>query len=523
MNKFFTVLLMIVAASLTPVKAQKQPQLMPMEELRKELAEALKNREQSIQKAVQTVDSLKTELARAEDPEQSYRLTAAVASRYVDLQLDSAVAYSRRLMASPNPRYQTCGQMLLCRVLPLEGRDIEAVSLYNSIDTVGMNLEALRFYHLTGESIWRSLSLTADTAVFDHNWASHSRALVDLLDERDLLRNRSVALANCNTGHPTVESANLLNIIYSAQATPRLKADATLLLGQLCQREHIRESNEELHYLMQSALGELSEGITTGLGLPTLGVALYVRGEYDLTFDVMNAALANAVYSGDTMISALLAPYAGFMRQVTERKTALYQWLFVGATTLFLAALAFGVILARRCRRLKKSAAATARADSPLDERQRSFTLDYLNLYASINERIEEAMRTFRRKLSAGQIEEVHRLMKSNKLMDDQSRLFNETFDRTTLILMPDFVQQVNSLLQPDKQLVCEPGQLSTELRILALARLGIDETAMISRFLGLSHNTIYTYRNRLRSRALDRDLFMEQIAGIGGGAEKKP
>ena len=44
---------------------------------------------------------------------------------------------------------------------------------------------------------------------------------------------------------------------------------------------------------------------------------------------------------------------------------------------------------------------------------------------------------------------------------------------------------------------------------------LGITDTAKLAQVLNLSVNTIYTYRNRLRSRALDRDQFETRLAAL--------
>lgn len=46
--------------------------------------------------------------------------------------------------------------------------------------------------------------------------------------------------------------------------------------------------------------------------------------------------------------------------------------------------------------------------------------------------------------------------------------------------------------------------------------RLGFDDSSRIAKFMGLSINTIYAYRNRLRSRAIDRDSFESDIMKIG-------
>lgn len=122
-----------------------------------------------------------------------------------------------------------------------------------------------------------------------------------------------------------------------------------------------------------------------------------------------------------------------------------------------------------------------------------------------------------RRKLSAGQIESLHAALKSNKILDEQTRLFYDVFDNTVTDLIPNFVDEVNRLLQPDKRIATPaPKQLTMELRIIAFSRLGIEDTALVARFLRLSLNTIYTYRNKLRSRAIDRDGFDEAIKHIG-------
>ena len=86
---------------------------------------------------------------------------------------------------------------------------------------------------------------------------------------------------------------------------------------------------------------------------------------------------------------------------------------------------------------------------------------------------------------------------------------FFEVFDSEFLKAFPDFIERLNSLLQPDKQVKLLSGDRFTpELRIAAFIRLGITDSSRISGVLNLSLNTIYTYRNRLRSRAIDRDNF---------------
>lgn len=148
---------------------------------------------------------------------------------------------------------------------------------------------------------------------------------------------------------------------------------------------------------------------------------------------------------------------------------------------------------------------------------RRALTVDFLILHADALEKFSGTLDSVRRKLKAGRTGEVQTMLRDGTLMDNHAKTFNRTFDRAILKLYPDFIDQVNRLLQEDKQIeLPEPGHLTTELRVLAFSCIGIDDTAMIAQFLQLSHNTIYTYRNRMRAKALDRETFDKAIQSIG-------
>ena len=121
------------------------------------------------------------------------------------------------------------------------------------------------------------------------------------------------------------------------------------------------------------------------------------------------------------------------------------------------------------------------------------------------------------RKISTGATDELYRLTKSGRFAEEESRDFYDTFDKAFLHIHPDFVAQVNSLLREDSRI--DPGAdggLNTDLRILAFVRLGVSDSVKIAQALNYSVNTIYSYRNRLRNRALNRDSFDDDIMNIG-------
>ncbi|KAA3139053.1 hypothetical protein F2A05_13675, partial [Alistipes onderdonkii] len=79
-------------------------------------------------------------------------------------------------------------------------------------------------------------------------------------------------------------------------------------------------------------------------------------------------------------------------------------------------------------------------------------------------------------------------------------------------------VEQVNALLEePARFPVRADRTLPTELRILAVMRLGITDSGRIAGFLNCASATVYTYRTKLRNSALgSRSDFETRIKLIG-------
>lgn len=140
----------------------------------------------------------------------------------------------------------------------------------------------------------------------------------------------------------------------------------------------------------------------------------------------------------------------------------------------------------------------------------------FLNLCSIYMDKLNQFCKIANRKISTGKVDDLYRMTKSGKFVDEQSREFYEVFDNAFLHLYPDFVSEVNKLLRDDSKIVLKDGELlNTELRILAFTRLGIEDSTRIAQVLNYSLNTIYAYRNRLKARATDRTNFEANVMKI--------
>ena len=146
---------------------------------------------------------------------------------------------------------------------------------------------------------------------------------------------------------------------------------------------------------------------------------------------------------------------------------------------------------------------------------------EYITLYLNKCRKYLEAQEILRNqlfKLAQGhQWDELYKKLKSSEILASEKERFYADFDELFLNLYPDFIRQFNSLLKPEAQIVPKNGEkLTTELRIFALIKLGIDDSSQIAKFLSYSLTTIYNYRSRVRNNALEsKDDFETKVLAL--------
>ena len=105
--------------------------------------------------------------------------------------------------------------------------------------------------------------------------------------------------------------------------------------------------------------------------------------------------------------------------------------------------------------------------------------------------------------------------IRNTESLDAEVETFYNNFDETFLYLFPDFVKNLNEQLRDDEQ-YSVTQHLTTELRVFALMRLGVNDLDEIADFLRCSPKTVLNYRSRLRQKArIDKDELDRWISGI--------
>lgn len=310
-------------------------------------------------------------------------------------------------------------------------------------------------------------------------------------------------------------SAILNDVVETVPVEEWPYSAAAMMLGDYYKSTGQRD--EAIRAYAMGAISDIRNANYHGRSIIFLARELYDKGDISRAYNYLTNALDFSLKVGSKFnqmeLSDALKPVSDDYRRVENRRM-----IIIGAMTLvLLVALDFILRILFSLRNEKKILRQTNQKLAAANEAKELYIGQYLSLCSTFLEQLEDFARTCRRKITAGQVEDLLSFIKSGKTLEQQRAAFYDIFDDTFIHIYPTFVKDVNALLQPDKQIVITgASQLIPELRILAFQRLGIDDTAKVARFLGLSMNTIYTYRNKLRSRAKDRDTFDRDVMNIG-------
>ena len=128
-------------------------------------------------------------------------------------------------------------------------------------------------------------------------------------------------------------------------------------------------------------------------------------------------------------------------------------------------------------------------------------------------ERLKNLRKLVIRKIKTNQQNELLSTLSSSRQSDEESQNFFSQFDKIFLSLYPSFVKELNTLLLPEAQIQFkEDNELTPTLRVAALIRLGVTESAKIAGILSYSPQTIYNYRSTLKNSAIDKEHFEENL-----------
>ena len=306
------------------------------------------------------------------------------------------------------------------------------------------------------------------------------------------------------------------------------------------------DRDKQMEYLIKSAESDLEGCIRENTSLRAIADRLFDEGDIDRAYRYMRVAVDDANFYGTRLrniqASGIVPKILNAYQTKQEQGNRKMMWL-LGVISLIALLMVVGVVaiyqLLKRYRRLNEQKKAINEqlrqvngqlhytveqlheSNALLQEREKlkeEYIARFLALSSRFIDRGEEQRKALYRLYRDRKTEELARELKSTHSGNENAQLFYENFDNAFLNIFPNFVDEVNKLLQEGGKIEVKQGKrLTTESRVLALIRIGITDNQSIANILRASLTTIYTYRSKLKARALDKDSFETQVKGIDG------
>ena len=470
--------------------------------------------------------------------EERYKIYDKIYDEYYQYNLDSAIVYAKKKSALAThitpPGYRIDAAIDLAERYILSGVHVDAIRLLDSIDTASLDTAFLARYFHTRQSLYEDMAGTADDPElkleYDGMRKRYRELRLQQLDSSDIeyLYVRSEIMREQGRGEEIL--SRLLQKCESPDTDLHQKAILNYITANIYRQAG--DSLKVIYYYAVSAINDLSTPVNDYLSLRELATMLYRAGDIERAYsyitrsvqDIMTAHSRLNIQSTVDILPIITSAYESQLKDRHRQLTFMLVWLSLLLAMLVCAML----IIARERGKTRKKNDLLRQANAKLKNFNRmlleandikeAYLLKYMDLCSTYIDNIENYRSQLRKTAKTGGFEKIMENLRSANYTDAVLHDFYAEFDATFLKLFPDFVSQLNAMLQPDKRLkdTSADGILTTELRVMALIRLGINDSTKIAHFLRRSLSTIYNYRVKIRNAATeDRDNFESRVMHI--------
>jgi hypothetical protein len=294
--------------------------------------------------------------------------------------------------------------------------------------------------------------------------------------------------------------------------------------------EMLGEKEKSIDFFARSAISDEVSVVREYTSLIRLAQLLFEMGDLERSNLYINLALEDANFFGSRqrkiqileVLPLIKAQQLGLIKQKRDQWiifTSLLLVLLIGCIWLIIRNIRQTRHIRLNENRLEQLNHDLERKKKDLEEAQ-IIKEEYIGHFFQSNTRIINKIEKIFKEIEKGAAEkkvaDIKFQLSQFKPEIEKKRLLKE-FDKAFLSIFPNFVKDINELLDEGQQFSNEDDfSLNTELRIFALIRMGLINNELIARTLGYSVNTVYTYKTKMRNKSnLSSEEFDKAIRNI--------
>ncbi|MBR0188157.1 MAG: transcriptional regulator [Prevotella sp.] len=505
------------------------------------------------------ISETKRALAFETTPKNKYQINFQLYELYRAFVSDSAMYHLTECIKLADQLGDASGAVKCRALMAIRCSNIgmydEALNTLDSIHPVGIDTLSLGIYYEAYNNVYSELAYYTRLAHMKQTYqakADHYKQLMmDILPPT--YETRFLRLEQEAQGEGDLEKGMRINDAWLKTVEPGSHPYALVALYRYIEYKLRGDKPQMMHWLVESVLADIRNAAMDQGSMWELANELMLNGDIDKASSYISFTSDCANRYGSRQrnwqIAPLLTTIAKNYKTKSEHTTNQLRMLLVAISLLLL--LLLGVLFFLRRRNLQLDAArmalkgkndelATANSqlatqteelstlnsqlsslNSQLSESNRvkeEYIGRFMSLCSQYIDKLDDYRKMVNKKMKNKELEDLFRMSKSTELKEKELEELYQNFDSVFLHLFPNFVNDFNALLQDDMQVhPKEENRLTTEIRIFALIRLGIEDSSKIAEFLHYSVNTIYNYRARIKNGALDnRESFERRIKQLG-------
>ena len=480
-------------------------------------------------------------------PEQQYDLNQRLYDEYVAYKFDSAFYYIEKnvnaLSASADHDRFAASAVRMAHILAVTGLFDRARRLLDKVNPDSISdQQKIAYYTQQSElNLYRSEMAQFTNYFYDYiNRAQYYRQLVMQIapkDSYDYVFNRATYI--CEAGD-TEEAIRILEAyLNKTEQGTRIYSIITSTLAFFYQNKGVSEKQE--YYLLLSAISDERSAIRENNSLRSLSELLMDRGNYDDAYRYLLQAISEAKFYGSRIRLMQVGRMAPQILQLydaertrTQQRTSLLLMVISFISIILAGIIVYTLILYRKKhaaglkiiemnKMLASHSEEIESVNTQMKEANRikeEYIGRFLELSSQLISDSEQRLKQLNRLARERKLEELYAELKTMEPVNKGIRKFHSHFDTAFLNIYPNFISEVNNLLNPECRFDVEQDgtpvkHLSTELRVLALIRLDITDNQEIADILRSSITTIYTYRSKIKARAINKESFEDDVRKI--------
>ena len=545
MKKIVWLLMMVVMPMVANAAFSRNADLEDEDELLHRLDQYIARRDEFSSKKEKKLIRMKKKLNLTSDKRERLSLYNQIYREYYTYRYDSAMVYANRGLQLAeqlhNDYFINLNKINRAAVLSTGGFYSQAEDLLLSLKPEDISPKLMQYYYYTLTWVYNYWGAFCERSEFKEEMQDKKRLY--LAKTLEYVGNKHSSLYYYLSGeleyllHRT--DKKVLGWYQKALAASpidsRVHASAAYCIARYYQDNGQMDIYEK--YLVEAAISDQICPLKENLALQELSTYLYNKdAKYAKRVSkYIYCSMEDAQFYNNRLrmveISRILPLITETNHQQEIRQNRIITASLVVVSIVSLGFLAMMFFVFRINKRLAKSRREVKSQNTLLDElnqkllntnkRRETYMRLFMDISAVYIKKLDDYRKLVSRKIKAKQTADLLTAINSYKLAEEEASSFYNRFDKAFMDLYPNFVDEFNQLLLPEKQIVLPaPNSLTKELRIYALMRLGITDGQELATLLFYSTQTIYNYKTAIRKRAKDLTTFdaaINQLCNVIG------